>query len=90
MFSDAVVLVAQVLLLAVQIKREQQVTLVRVWAVEIVAPFGRAVVWITDGLRGAWSHYIGLCHVREENDRFRAEIARLKLHNAKLESRAEN
>lgn len=84
----AVVLVAQVLLLAVQIKREQQVTLVRVWAVEIVAPFGRTIVWITDGVRGAWSHYVALRGVREESDRFRTEIDRLKLRNAELESRA--
>jgi rod shape-determining protein MreC len=84
----AVVLTAQILLLAVQIKREQQVRLVRVWAVEIVAPFGRAGVWLTDGLGGAWSHYIGLRHLGRENEQLHAEIDRLRLRNAELESRA--
>ena len=32
------VIVAQVLLLAVQIKRERQVRLIRVWAVELISP----------------------------------------------------
>ena len=35
-----IVLAAQILLLAIQIKREQQVRLIRVWAVEAVAPLG--------------------------------------------------
>ena len=84
----AFVLTAQVLLLAVQIKREQQVRLVRVWAVEIVAPFGRAGLWLSDGLGGAWNHYIGLRHLGRENEQLHAEIDRLRLRNAELESRA--
>ena len=41
----AVVLGLQLLLLAVQIKREQQVRLIRVWAIECVTPLGRAAAW---------------------------------------------
>jgi rod shape-determining protein MreC len=81
-------LATQLLLLAVQIKREQQVRLIRVWAVELVAPLGRAAVWTTDGLRDGWSGYVALRHLHQENDQLHSEIDRYKLRNAVLESRA--
>jgi rod shape-determining protein MreC len=84
----AFVLSAQLLLLAVQIKREQQVRLIRVWAMETVTPLGRAAAWLTDGVGGAWSGYIGLRHLRQENLQLHAEMDRLKLRNDELESRA--
>src|SRR4051812_43827242 len=84
----AAMLATQLLLLAVQIKREQQVRLIRVWAVELVAPLGRAAMWTTDGLRGAWSGYVALRHLHQENDQLHSEIDRYKLRNAALESRA--
>jgi rod shape-determining protein MreC len=84
----AAMLVTQLLLLAVQIKREQQVRLIRVWAVEIVTPLGRAAVWMTDGVRDAWSGYVALRHLRQEDQELRSEIDQYKLHNAALEGRA--
>ena len=83
-----VVLAAQILLLAVQIKREQQVRLIRIWAVEAVAPFGRATAWIVDGVDGTWNHYIALRHTRQQNEELQAELDRLKMRNAELEGRA--
>ena len=44
------VIVAQVLLLAVQIKRERQVRLIRVWAVELISPIQRAASWAIYGV----------------------------------------
>jgi rod shape-determining protein MreC len=82
------VLAAQILLLAIQIKREQQVRLIRIWAVEAVAPFGRATAWIVDGVDGGWSHYIALRHTRQQNEELQAELNRLKMRNAELEGRA--
>ena len=84
----ASVLAAQVLLLAVQIKREQQVRLIRVWAVEGAAPLGRAATWTLDGIRGGWSGYIGLRHLRQENEQLHSEANVLMLRNAELEGRA--
>ncbi len=84
----AAVLATQLLLLAVQIKREQQVRLIRVWAVELVTPLGRAAVWMTDGVRDAWSGYVALRHLRQENQQLQLQIDRYKLRNAALESRA--
>ena len=75
-------LVLQLLLLAVQIKRQQQVRLIRVWAIEAVTPLGRAGAWVSDGVYGFWSGYIALRHLRRENIDLRAERDQLKIHNA--------
>jgi len=84
----AAVVVSQVLLLAVQIKRERQVRLIRVWAVALVTPVQRAGAWTLDRLHGGWSNYVALRHTRHENEELRAEVDRLKLRNSELESRA--
>ena len=77
------------LLLAVQIKREQQVRLIRVWAVEMVAPLGRVAAWTTDGVSGVWSNYVGPApHAPAKTTSCSAELDRLKLRNAELEGRA--
>jgi rod shape-determining protein MreC len=78
----------QLLLLAAQIKRDQDVRLIRVWAVEIVAPLGRSATWLADGIRSGWNSYIGVRGVSRENAELRAEVDRLKLRNAELEGRA--
>jgi rod shape-determining protein MreC len=78
----------QVLLLAGQIKRDQDVRLIRVWAVAIVSPFGRSTTWMADGIRGGWNNYIGVHSLGRENQQLHAEVDRLKLRNAELESRA--
>jgi len=78
----------QVLLLAVQIHRDQQVRLIRVWAVEGVSPLGRGFAWAVGGISGIWNSYIGLRHLRQDNEQLRAETDRLRLRNTKLESRA--
>jgi rod shape-determining protein MreC len=78
----------QVLMLAVQIRRGQQVRLIRVWAIESVSPLGRGAAWSVDGVRGLWNNYVALLHLREEDDQLRTEVAALRLRNAQLESRA--
>ena len=45
-----VMLGLQLLLLAIQIKRQSQVRLIRVWAVETAAPVGRTAAWTSDGV----------------------------------------
>ncbi len=82
------VIVAQVLLLAAQIKRERQVRLIRIWAVESISPVQRVSSWIIDKLGSGWGGYIGLRHAREENDELRAERDQLKVRNAELDGRA--
>ncbi len=84
----ATVVLSQVLLLAVQIKRERQVRLIRVWTVSMISPFQRAGAWVIDRVQGGWSSYVGLRGAQRENQDLRAELDRLKLQNSQLESRA--
>lgn len=81
-------LLVQVMLLAFQIKREHDVRLIRVWAVELMTPVQRAGTWGISGMRGGWRNYVDLRHTRAENQQLRSELARLELRNKELESRA--
>lgn len=83
------VLVAQVLLIAAQIRSdEHQVRLIRVWAVGTVTPFGRAGTWIISKIRGTWSGYFALVHTERENQDLKADNDRLRIRNTQLESEA--
>jgi len=82
------VVVVQVLLLAVQIKRERQVRLIRVWAVELISPLERIGSWTIQSVLHGWGGYIGLRSAQKENDAMRSELDRLKVRNAELEGRA--
>ena len=84
----ASVVLAQVLLLAIQIKRERQVRLIRLWAVELISPLQRIGSWAIQGVEHGWGGYIGLRRAREENEVLRSELDRLKVRNAELEGRA--
>jgi rod shape-determining protein MreC len=82
-----VVVFAQVLLLAFQVKREHDVRLVRLWAVEILTPVQRLTAWTIGGVRGGWRGYIDLRHTHAENDTLRKQVEQLELRNRELESR---
>lgn len=83
-----VVVLLQVLLLAFQIKRERDVRLIRLWAVEILTPLQRAGTWSISTVHGGWRNYIDLRHTHAENERLHAELERLELRNRELESRS--
>jgi rod shape-determining protein MreC len=84
----AVAIAAQLLLLAVQIRRGQQARLIRVWAIESVSPLGRGAAWSVDGVRGLWNNYVALRHMHEENEQLHTEVGALRMRNSELESRA--
>lgn len=84
----AFVIVTQVLLLAAQIKRERQVRLIRVWAIELISPLQRIGSWTINGVAHGWGGYIGLRTAQKDNDAMRAELEQLKVRNAELEGRA--
>lgn len=81
-------LLAQVLLLAVQIQRPGQVRLIRVWAVALVTPLERAATWSIGRVGAGWSNYISLRQARRDNEQLRNEVSELRMRNAQLESRA--
>lgn len=90
----AIVVVAQVLLLAFQVRhggaaRDKNVPLIRYWAVETIMPLERAASWMFSGVGGVWSGYIDLRHEHKQNIDLRAENGELKLRNHELETEFE-
>lgn len=82
------VILAQVLLLAFQIKRGQDVRLIRVWSADLLTPPQRAGTFLLSKIDGAWFGYIDLRHARAENRQLADEVGRLRLQNQALESQA--
>src|ERR1700740_3385836 len=82
------VIVLQVLMLAVQIKRDSEGRLIRVWTVGAVSPFERAgsygLSWVSD----TWRHYFALRNATKENEQLRRENDALKLQIAQLQGKA--
>jgi rod shape-determining protein MreC len=83
----AAVLFAQIVALAVQVRRPAQggeTRLIRLWAVSAVTPIEKAVVHSQIWMREAWNNYIYLRSVRRENRELRAQIERMNLEQARL------
>jgi rod shape-determining protein MreC len=78
----------QVLLLAVQIKRDSQGRLIRVWTVGAVSPFERAGSYGFGWFRNVWHHYFALQNTTKENEQLRRENEALKLQIAQLQGKA--
>jgi rod shape-determining protein MreC len=86
-----VVLVAQLLALAVQVKRpaadsadQRGVSLIRYLVVSVVTPPERWLHNVGTGIRGLWFGYLDLVHVRKEDAALKEEIERLRLEQASL------
>ena len=84
----AALVLSQVLLLAFQIKRENNVRLVRYWAAQTLTPVERAGTWSFSKVSGAWHGYIGLQDARAENIRLKKDLDDLRMRNRVLESQA--
>ncbi|HEY1482250.1 MAG TPA: rod shape-determining protein MreC [Candidatus Acidoferrum sp.] len=82
------VLIAQILLLAVQIKRDSRGRLVRVWAITAVSPVEKSGAWGFGRIRGVWNHYFALQNTARENEALRVENDALKLTISELHSKA--
>jgi rod shape-determining protein MreC len=82
------VLLAQLLLLAVQIKRDSHGRLIRVWVISAAYPFERSGAWGFESVRGVWIHYFALRGTERENEALRSENDALKLTISELQTRA--
>ncbi len=83
----AAILFAQIIALAVQVRRptdEGQTRLIRVWAISAVTPLEKAVVHSQEWVQNLWTTYVYLHGVRRENRELRAEIERMKIEDARL------
>lgn len=84
-----VVLLAQVIGIAIQVRRPLPkehaqpdaggVRLIRYWAINLVSPPERFVHWMGADILGVWDNYLDLLHVRQQNKDLQAEIDRLRI-----------
>jgi rod shape-determining protein MreC len=79
-----VAILAQLVLLAYQVKSNQEVRLIRVWAVSAVTPMARLIEAGRSSLSHFFSDYFVLLDVREENKRMRADLDRINMENQYL------
>ena len=91
-----VVLAAQILALAMQVRRfgngqnttdvrdGSGVRLIRLWAEAVVSPAERAIHGAGRGTFWIWSNYADLRHVRQQNQQLQQTIDRLRLEQAAL------
>jgi rod shape-determining protein MreC len=85
-----VILFAQVLGLAVQVRRQDESTrLIRVWAVDAVTPLEKGIVWSQSSITNLWHNYFYLRGVRQENRDLKQEIERLRIEQVRLSQDAE-
>jgi rod shape-determining protein MreC len=83
----AAILFAQVIGLAVQVRRPAQVgetRLIRLWAISAVTPIEAAVVHAQNWVQSAWTKYVYFRGIRRENRELRAQIERMKIEDARL------
>jgi rod shape-determining protein MreC len=85
------VLVAQIIGLAAQVRRPNPnggdapaVRLIRFWAIGLMSPPEKALHGSGSGLRGLWSNYLDLRHVRQQNQELTERVRRLQLEQAAL------
>ena len=81
------VLFAQVLGLAVQVRRTtdtESTRLIRVWAVSAVTPFEKALAWTQNSSGGIWHNYFYLRGVRAENRELKRQIEEMRLQQARM------
>ena len=83
----AAILFAQLIALAIQVRRPSQdgeIRLIRVWAIAAVTPLEKAVVHSENWVRDKWGGYLYLRNVRRENQQLRADIEQMKLEQARF------
>jgi rod shape-determining protein MreC len=86
------ILFAQVLGLAIQVRRStenQSSRLIRVWVVGAITPLEKLLVWSQGGVSGVWHNYVYLRGVRQENRDLREEIEKLRLEQVGLSQDAQ-
>lgn len=80
------VIFAQLILLAWQVRSDTDVPMVRVWAVTAVAPVASTIEGFRNGTTGFFSNYFELRNAREQSRRLSTEVERLRVENQLLKN----
>jgi rod shape-determining protein MreC len=85
------ILFAQVLGLAIQVKRssDESTRLIRIWAVDAVTPLEKVIVWFQMGTSNLWHGYVYLRGVRQENRDLKQQVEALRLEQVRLREDAQ-
>src|SRR5438445_10657114 len=75
------VIMAQLVLLAYQVKSGNDVRLIRVWAVTAVTPLARALEGVRSGVTYFVGNYFTFRDTTRQNREMREEMGRLKMEN---------
>jgi rod shape-determining protein MreC len=75
------VIFAQLVLLGYQVKSNQDVPMIRVWAVTAVTPLARVLESFRSGIASVFENYFTMRDVRAEKERLQHEVDRLKIEN---------
>jgi rod shape-determining protein MreC len=81
------VLIVQVIMLAVQVKRSTDAgstPLLRIWAIAIVTPVTRSLIHTDTWFSNTWHNYLWLRGVRKENEDLKDQIAQMKMEQVRL------
>jgi rod shape-determining protein MreC len=84
-----VAIVAQLGLLAFQVRNDRDVRLIRVWAVGALTPLARLLETARAGATGLVRDYVLLLNVREDNKRLQEALAAATLDNQRLREQLE-
>ena len=76
----------QLVLLAWQVKSDNDVPMVRVWAVTAVAPVAGAIEALRNGTTGFFTNYFELRNAREQSRQLHTEVDKLRLENQLLKN----
>ncbi|HTS61826.1 MAG TPA: rod shape-determining protein MreC [Candidatus Acidoferrales bacterium] len=80
------VIMAQLVLLAVSAKNDQDVRMIRVWTVTAVTPLARIIEGVRGGGSGFLHNYVLLHDTSAENKKLQAEVDKLRLENTFLKN----
>jgi rod shape-determining protein MreC len=85
-----VVIFAQLVLLGYQVKSNQDVRLIRVWAVTGVTPVAKVLESVRTATVKWFDNYFNLYNLSDENQRLKAEVGKLKLANQYLRAEVQS
>src|SRR5580700_2563481 len=80
------VIFAQLVLIAVQVRNDRDVRMVRIWSVTAITPLAKVLETVRGGTSGFFRNYILMHDAREDNRRLQAELDRLKMENQSLKA----
>lgn len=80
------VIFAQLVLIAVQVRNDQDVRMVRIWSVTAITPLARVLETVRGGTSGFFRNYILMHDAREDNRRLQGDLDRLKMENQFLKT----